>query len=180
MTAVPGPDKFLIEPLGKQHDRTAFSCGEESLDRYLRTQASQDTRRKANAVFVMVEPSEPARVVGYFTLCATALNPGIVPHAALRHIPRFPLVSATLIGRLAVNQASQGRGIGATLLANALRKAYENAAVVGSSMVVVDAIDDRAIRFYEAHGFTRLVDSMRLILPMTAISSLIKGESRQD
>ncbi len=51
------------------------------------------------------------------------------------------------------------------LLARALRKAYENADVVGSSMVVVDAIDERAVRFYEAHGFTRLPDSMRLIIP---------------
>jgi GNAT superfamily N-acetyltransferase len=179
LTAVPGPDRFLVEPLGKEHDRAGFSCGDETLDRYFRTQASQDIRRKANAVFVMVDLNEPRRVIGYFTLCATALSPGIVPEAALRYIPRYPLVSATLIGRLAVDKSSQGRGIGAMLLANALRRAYENAAIVGSSMVVVDAIDDRAVSFYEAHGFTRLVDSMRLILPMTAIAGLVKGEADQ-
>jgi GNAT superfamily N-acetyltransferase len=177
LTAPSGPGRFLIEPLGKGHDRTRFSCGEESIDRYLRTQASQDIRRKANAVFVMVDTSEPGHVIGYFTLCATALNPGAVPEAALRHIPRYPLVSATLIGRLAVDKSSQGRGLGATLLANALRRAYENAAIIGCSMVVVDAIDDRAVRFYEAHGFIRLADSMRLILPMAAIATFVKDDA---
>jgi GNAT superfamily N-acetyltransferase len=165
--------KFRIEPLVKRHDRTAFSCGEESLDRYLKTQALQDIRRKANAVFVMVGLNEPARIIGYFTLCATALNPGVVPEAARRHIPRYPLVSATLIGRLAVDASCQGLGNGATLLGEALRKAYENATVVGSSMVVVDAINEAAVRFYARHGFVRLVDSMRLILPMASLSTLI-------
>ena len=57
------------------------------------------------------------------------------------------------------------------LLACALRKAYENADVVGSSMVVVDAIDERAASFYLAHGFIRLPDSMRLIIPMRALGN---------
>jgi GNAT superfamily N-acetyltransferase len=163
---------FRIEPLGN-HDRAAFSCGVESLDRYLKTQASQDMRRKANAVFVLVKPDAPARIVGYFTLCAFTLSQGVVPEAARKHIPRYPLVSATLIGRFAVAQGYQGRGVGAALLGQALRKAYENTSIVGSSMVIVDALDERAVRFYEAHGFVRLVDAMRLILPMQVIAGLL-------
>lgn len=61
------------------------------------------------------------------------------------------------------------------LLARALRKAYENADVVGSSMVVVDAIDDNAVRFYAAHGFVLLPESRRLILPMRSIADLIEA-----
>ena len=56
-----------------------------------------------------------------------------VPEKARKHLPRYPLVSATLIGRLAVDHRHQGHGIGAALLARALRKAYENASIVGSS-----------------------------------------------
>jgi GNAT superfamily N-acetyltransferase len=166
-------DLYRLEALGKQHDRAAFCCGVESLDAYLKTQASQDMRRKANAVFVLVPEDSPGRIAGYFTLCAYGLSPGAIPEAARKHIPRYPQVSATLLGRLAVSADLQGHGLGAILLAQALRKAYENAAVVGSSMVVVDAIDERAARFYRAHGFIPLPDSMRLVLPMRTIGALM-------
>jgi GNAT superfamily N-acetyltransferase len=111
----------------------------ESLDNYLKTQASQDMRRKANAVFVLVPERAPGTIAGYFTLCACGLAPGTIPEEASKHLPRYPQVSATLLGRLAVTVELQGRGLGSVLLAEALRKAYGNAAVVGSSMVVVDA-----------------------------------------
>jgi len=119
-------DLYRLEALGKQHDRAAFCCGVESLDAYLKTQASQDMRRKANAVFVLVPEDSPGRIAGYFTLCAYGLSPGAIPEAARKHIPRYPQVSATLLGRLAVSADLQGHGLGAILLAQALRKAYDN------------------------------------------------------
>lgn len=146
----------------------------DSLDRYFRTQAGQDVRRKANAVFVLVEPNKPNVVLGYYTLCATALPQGDVPVAARKHIPRYPLVSATLVGRLAVSEARQGEGLGAILLADAVRRAYASAAIVGCSMLIVDAINERAAAFYESNGFVRLPDSLRLVLPMRAIQRLVK------
>jgi GNAT superfamily N-acetyltransferase len=164
---------FRVDPLGAQHDRTGFTCGVESLDGYVRTQASQDMRRKANAVFVLVPSASPDQIVGYFTLCAYTLSQGVVPEAARKHVPRYPLVSATLIGRLAIARDWQGQGIGSLLLARALRKAYDNASIVGSSMIVVDAIDERAAKFYAAHGFTRLPDCMRLTLPMRLVGTAI-------
>ena len=164
---------LLVEPLdAARHGRDDFSCGVASLDAYLKTQATQDVRRKANAVFVLVEAASPRKVLGYFTLCAYGVSHGDVPEAMRKHLPRYPLVSATLIGRLAVASAHQGHGLGAVLLVRALRKAYESAEVVGSSMVVVEALDARAARFYAAHGFIQLPDSMRLILPMRTIASL--------
>jgi ribosomal protein S18 acetylase RimI-like enzyme len=163
---------YRLESLGKHHDREKFTCGVESLDSYLKTQASQDMRRKANAVFVLVPVDTPRNIAGYFTLCAYGLAPGTVPEAARKHVPKYPVVSATLIGRLAISGDFLGQGLGSMLLAQALHKAYENAAVVGSSMVVVDAIDDRAVRFYQAHGFIKLPDSMRLMLPMRTIAEI--------
>lgn len=162
-----------VETLGPEHDRAGFTCGVESLDRYLTTQASQDVRRKANAVFVLVEAVAPDVVLGYFTLCATALPQGDVPEVARRFIPRYPLVSATLLGRLAIKGARHGEGFGALLLARALRKAHDSADTVGSSMVVVDAIDDNAVAFYQAHGFTRLGESTRLVVPMRVVGQML-------
>jgi predicted GNAT family N-acyltransferase len=165
-----------VEPLASPHDRASFSCGVESLDIYLKTQAGQDVRRKANAVFVLVSAAHPQDILGYFTLCATALSQGDVPGPARKLVPRYPLVSATLIGKLAIAKHSHCQGLGAVLLARALQKAYESASTVGSSMVVVDAIDEHACGFYAAHGFVRLPDSMRLVLPMSAIEKLVGRE----
>jgi GNAT superfamily N-acetyltransferase len=168
------PHKPLrVEPLSGTHDRDAFTCGVPSLDAYLKTQATQDLRRKANAIFVLVDEAEPGSILGYFTLCAFGLSAAIVPEQAKKHIPRYPVVSATLLGRLAVCARRQGQGIGSMLLAKALKMALENASVVGSCMVVVDAIDESAASFYEGHGFIRLQDSMRLILPMRAINNYV-------
>lgn len=116
----------------------------------------------------------PSLIAGYFTLCATGLAPGAIPEAARKHIPRYPMVSATLLGRLAVSREFQGQGLGSILLAKALAKAYENAAQVGSSMVVTDAINARAAKFYAAHGFIQLSESMRLVLPMQTIAAMIE------
>jgi ribosomal protein S18 acetylase RimI-like enzyme len=169
---LPRPD-LKVEALAAHHDRDAFSCGIDSLDRYLRTQAGQDVRRRANGVFILVAADAIETVLGYYTLCATSLSQGNVPAAARKHVPRYPLVSATLIGRLAVSRTRQGNGLGALLLADAVRRAYASAETVGSSMLVVDALNDRASAFYESFGFQPLPESPRLVLPMRAIEELL-------
>jgi len=175
MAGAPAPD-LLVHPLDDAHDRASFTCGVESLDRYFRTQAGQDSRRRASAVFVLTSTDEPSRVLGYYTLTATALPPGEVPQAARKHIPRYPLVSATLIGRLAVAAEHQGRRLGAVLLTDALRRAHASSATVGSSAVVVDALSEKAVDFYAAHGFVRLPDSPRLLIPMVSVARLFPAD----
>jgi GNAT superfamily N-acetyltransferase len=170
--APPRPD-LRIEPLAAHHDRGAFSCGIDSLDRYLRSQAGQDVRRRANGVFILVSVDAAETVLGYYTLCAASLPQGDVPAAARKHIPRYPLVSATLIGRLAVSRTRQGDGLGSLLLADAVQRAYASAETVGSSMLVVDALNERAAAFYESFGFQPLPESLRLVLPMRSIEGML-------
>ena len=83
------------------------------------------------------------------------------------------IVSATLIGRLAVAKDRQGQRLGAVLLADALRRSLASAEIVGSSMIVVDALDEGAAAFYAAHGFVRLPESLRLVLPMRTVERLV-------
>jgi GNAT superfamily N-acetyltransferase len=168
----PRPD-LRIEALAAHHDRGAFSCGIDSLDRYLRSQAGQDVRRRANGVFILVAADAVETVLGYYTLCAASLPQGDVPAAARKHIPRYPLVSATLIGRLAVSRTRQGDGLGSLLLADAVQRAYASAETVGSSMLVVDALNERAAAFYESFGFQPLPESLRLVLPMRSIEEVL-------
>src|SRR5579875_2304444 len=85
----PASADLRIAVLNDAHDRNGFTCGVESLDRYLKTQAGQDVRRKANAVFVLSPAGEPSRVLGYYTLCAMAVAQGDVPEAARKHTPRY-------------------------------------------------------------------------------------------
>jgi GNAT superfamily N-acetyltransferase len=173
MTEAVSPD-LKIEPFSSHHNRAGFACGVKSLDRYFKTQANQDVKRKINGVFVLVDPREPAEVLGYYTLCVTALAQGDVPVAVRKLVPRYPLVSATLVGRLAVAGHQQRQGFGALLLADAVKRAYASASSIGSSMLIVDAISEQAASFYEANGFVRLPDSLRLILPMQAIAKLVE------
>lgn len=162
-----------IEPLGKKHDRAAFSCGREQLDRYLRKQASQDARRHIAASFVAVHDQNDATVLGYYTLSAFAVELGALPKATAARLPHYPLVPATLLGRLAVNQAHKGHGLGEFLLMDALHRAYEYSRQIASAAVVVDAIDDEAHQFYRHFDFIALPERKdRLFLPMATIGKL--------
>ena len=170
--APPRPD-LRIEALAGHHDRGAFSCGIDCLDRYLGSQAGQDVRRRANGAFILVAADAVETVLGYYTLCAASLPQVDVPAEARKHVPRYRLVSATPIGRLAVSRTRQGDGLGSLLLADAVQRTYASAETVGSSMLVVDALNERAAAFYESFGFQLLPESLRLVLPMRSIEEVL-------
>ncbi len=160
---------FLVTPLARHHNRAAFSSGIEPLDRYLTTQATQDVRRNVAAVFVLVEQATEG-LAGYYTLAAAMIEPSSLPADLTRRLPRYDAFPATLIGRLAVDQRYQGRKLGAALLADALRRSYENRQIVAAMAVVVDAKNDAAHSFYERHGFVPFQDRPgRLYIPIDAI-----------
>ena len=162
-----------IEPLGKKHDRAAFSCGKQKLDRYFREQASQDARRHIAAPIVAVHEESETTVLGYYTLSAFAVELGSLPEATVTRLRHYPLVPATLLGRLAVDQTHKGRGLGEFLLTDALRRAYEQSAQIASAAVVVEAMDDEAHRFYRYFDFIAFPERQdRLFLPMATIGKL--------
>ena len=165
-------NNLAVRPLEAGHKRQEFTCGEASLDCHLTSQAGQDARRRAAGVFVLVDATAPDEVLGYYTLAALSLAHGDVPESARQRLPRYPQVSVTLVGRLAVAEVRQGQGLGAVLLLDALGRCYATAATVGSSIIVVEAIDARAAAFYAAFGFLRLPDSGRLIFPMHLVAQL--------
>src|SRR5277367_4111203 len=107
---------LVVEPLGAAHDRAGFSCGNGVLDRYLREQASQDLRRGCATPFVLVPGVGASAVLGYYTLSSYGIDVGQLPPDVARKLPRYPLIPATLLGRLAIDQRHQGAGIGEFLL----------------------------------------------------------------
>lgn len=142
---------FRIEPLDR-HDRQSFFCGVEALDRYFREQVSQDVRRRLAVCFVVVDDRDV--VAGYYTLAATSLALDALPEAKAKRLPRYPLVPAVLLGRLAISSTHQGKQLGAAWVADALMRAARSE-VTGYALVV-DAKDEGAAKFYEHLEFTRL------------------------
>jgi len=153
-----------------RHDRSTFSCGAEALDRYLQSQASQDARRRVAAPYVLVVPPSP-NVVGFYTLSNTSIQAAELPAAFIKKLPRYPVLPATLLGRLAVDANRRGGGLGTVLLFDALRRCLRSE--TASLAVVVDAKDHAAVSFYERHEFLRLPDqSNRLFKPMAEVEKL--------
>jgi GNAT superfamily N-acetyltransferase len=159
---------LVIEPLGKRHDRGAFSCGVAGLDVYLKRLAGQDVRRRIARVFVCAEEGSDV-VLGFYTLSALSIDVSALPEDHARKLPSHP-VPAALIGRLAVDRSAQGRGLGRLLLADAIQRTLGASEQVAVHAMVVDAKDEAARRFYLAHGFLSLPDQpMRLFLPLASV-----------
>jgi GNAT superfamily N-acetyltransferase len=170
---VPGrPEGSLrVEALGPRHDRTLFASGVEPLDRYFRMQAGQDARKNMAAPFVLLLPD--GTIGGYYTLSSTAVKLVELPAAVMRRLPRYPLIPATLLGRLAVDKRMQGRGYGRFLLADALHRAVRSE--IASFAVIVDAKDEAARAFYERESFLPLPDQhSKLYRPMADIAKLFE------
>lgn len=165
--------RFIIEPLGPKHDRAAFSCGVEALDAYLHKQAGQDFKKRAAVPFV-VTPDGKA-IAGYYTLSQYAVQLDAVPAEVAKRLPKYPVVPATLLGRLAVSTEFRGQGLGAMLLMDALYRTLTHSRELASAGVVVDAKDAAALAFYKKYGFLELPKvERRLFLPMGTVEQLFR------
>ena len=121
------------------------------------------------APFVLVLPD--GAIGGYYTLSATGVKLTEFPADITRKLPRYPLVPATLLGRLAVDRAYRGRGYGRFLLADALFRAVRSE--IASFAVIVDAKDEAARSFYERESFLPFPDQpLRLFRSMADIAKL--------
>jgi ribosomal protein S18 acetylase RimI-like enzyme len=165
------PPKIRFDLLGPAHDRAHFSCGVPALDTYLQKQARQDVRRRVAVAFVATPDGKT--IAGYYTLSQYSVELGVLPEEIAGKLPRYPLVPATLIGRLAVSAAFRGQGIGELLLMDALSRSLKGSREVASAAVIVDAKDDGAAAFYRKYGFLELPKiAMRLFLPMATVEAL--------
>ena len=164
---------WIIEPFGKSHDRSAFTCGKPALDEFLRTRVSQYEKRRLGKTFVAVLQGEQ-RVRGYYTLAAGAVAFEHLPTVASTKLPKHP-IPVILLARLAVDLSAQGQGLGEKLLLDALQRALDLSDSLGSHAVEVDALDDSAISFYVKYGFSPLLDNPRhLYLPLATIDRVLK------
>ena len=171
MTSFP----FRFEPLSAAHDRTSFLCGEEALDQYFQTQATQDIRRHVANCFVAIEAATGA-IAAYYTLSAASIPVVDLPPEVTKRLPRYPTLPAVRIGRLAVDHRFQGRGLGAALLMNAAHRTLQ--ADAAAFTLLVDAKNDSAGAFYQHHGFHSLPSQPRMLfLPLATAEKIFHQQA---
>jgi ribosomal protein S18 acetylase RimI-like enzyme len=162
---------FTIEPLADRHDRTSFARGSAALDRYVRSQATKDMRRRVSACYAAV-PVASAVVAGYYTISAAAVALDDLPEDWAKRLPRYPTIPAVRIGRLAVDRRFQRQGLGGILLADALGRALRSE--IACHAAIVEAKDDAAVAFYRHHGFLASAGDRRtLFLPLARVRGLM-------
>jgi GNAT superfamily N-acetyltransferase len=155
-------------PLTVEHDLSAFDCGNPTLNDWLKHRALKNESRFSRTYVVC----EGSRVVAYFCISAGAIERAAAPGKVRRNAPDS--IPISVIGRLAVNRDHTGRGLGADILSDALRRIAIASQSIGIGAVLVHAKDDVAKRFYMkcAEFIEYPADSRTLFLP---IETLVAG-----
>ncbi len=133
-------------------------------------------RRRVAAVFVMVPGGEPSRIAGYYSLSSASIVLDELPDELVKKLPRYPVVPAVLIGRLArdVNFS----GVGKLLLLDALARSLRHSDEVAAALVLVDAKNEQAREFYARYGFVEVAQTTnRMFLPMKTVEQLLKSST---
>jgi GNAT superfamily N-acetyltransferase len=171
---LPEKPRFRFEPLDKKkHDRAAFSCEQESLERYLKERATQEIKKRVAAAYVLTPDGRT--IAGYYALSQYAIEAGELPSELVQqlHLPRYDKLPATLLGRLARSKEFKGRGLGELLLMGALKRSLEHSRNIASVAVVVEAIDENARAFYKRYGFIDIPNRPnRLFMPMKTVAQI--------
>jgi len=161
-------------PLAKHHDRGAFDCGDTDLNTYLQRYARQNHESGGSKCFVTAPCDTPARVLGFYTLSPASIEYSRTPALAKKRLARYD-VPVFRLGRLAVDQTVQSRGLGGALLLRAAIRCIRVANEVGGVGLLIDAKNDRAAQWYAGYGALRLLDApLSLVLPLAVAADALK------
>jgi GNAT superfamily N-acetyltransferase len=161
-------------PLAKYHDRTAFECGDDDLNVYLQRYARQNHDSGGAKCFVTAPADTPAHILGFYTLSPGSLEYNRTPALVKKGLARYD-VPVFRLGRLAVDQKIQGRGLGGALLLRAAARCIRVADEVGGVGLLIDAKNDRAAQWYAGYGALALLDApLSLVLPLAVAVDALK------
>ena len=150
------------EPISPAHDLAAFDCGNEDLNDWLKRRALASEGRSARTNVLC----DGQRVAGFYCLATGAVERESLASAKLRKNLPDP-IPILVLGRLAIALDYQGRGLGKSLLKDAILKTITASEIAGVRALVVHAIDDAAARFYRKYGFVPSpLNPRALLLPI--------------
>jgi GNAT superfamily N-acetyltransferase len=163
--------------LSRDHDRNAFTCGDESLDSYLKRYARQNHESGGAKCFVATPRETPTRILGFYTLSPACLEYARVPAVVTKGLGRYD-VPVYRLGRLAVDRSVQGRGLGGSLLLRAAERCIAVAEETGGVALLIDAKNDEAAHWYEGYDALRLLDApLSLVLPFATARDALRQEN---
>jgi GNAT superfamily N-acetyltransferase len=136
------------EPLGAAHELVSFDCGEPELDTWLKRRALPNEVAGASRTYVVCDSD---RAIGFYSLATGAIMRARATGSVRRNMP--DPIPVMIIGRMAVDRAWQGRGIGRAMLQDAIKRTLQAASLAGIRAILVHAKSDAAKSFYEACGF---------------------------
>lgn len=162
----------MIKILESKHNKKDFDCGKDLLNTYLKNQAGQDIKRKLSGCFVLLDNATDT-ICGYYTLSNNSIPLSSLPNEIQKKLPKsYTSIPTTLLGRLAIDLKFQGKGIGKILLVDALKRSYEISKEIGSYAIVVDPIDEDAVKFYQKYDFIPLPDSGKMFITINTLKQL--------
>lgn len=158
-----------IEKLRREHPVDAFDCGREDLNRFLVRFALSNQQAGAAQTYLALSGEV---VIGFFTLSVGEVALVDAPGRLTKGLARHP-VPIMLLARMAVSKDWQGKGIGAGLLKDAMRRTLQAAGIAGIRAFAVHAKDDSARAFYEHFDFIPSpTDPLHLFLLIKDIRAL--------
>jgi predicted N-acetyltransferase YhbS len=168
------------EPIAKKHDRKAFDCGREELNRFLQQHARQTHEQGASKTYVGVDDVDGKTVYGYYTLSPAQVDFYRVPEVARLNLGRHD-VGGFRLARLAVSKSLQGQGLGGQLLVAAARRCMRASQEVGGTAMIIDAKDEEVARWYVSYGAVPLNDApLSLLLPYGLLMAALRKAGKEE
>jgi GNAT superfamily N-acetyltransferase len=168
------------EAVAKKHDRKAFDCGQEDLNRFLQHYARQAHEHGASKTYVAVDDADGKTILGYYTVSPAQVDFYRVPEVARLNLGRHD-VGGFRLARLAVSKSLQGRGIGGQLLVAAARRCMRASQEVGGTALMIDAKDEKVALWYASYGAVRLNDApLSLLLPYALLTAAVRKAGKEE
>jgi Predicted acyltransferase len=166
------------EPIGKQHNRGAFDCGDDPLNDFLRRYARQTHEQGGAKTFLAVQDDNSTLVLGFYSLSPASVEFSRAPEVIKRGLARHD-VPVFRLGRLAIDKSVQGQGLGGQLLLAAGRRCLRASQEVGGVAILIDAKNEGIAGWYASYGALPLLDTSRtLLLPLTTIHTALEAAGK--
>jgi predicted GNAT family N-acyltransferase len=168
------------EPIAKKHDRKAFDCGQEDLNRFLQQFARQAHEQGASKTYVAVDDADGKTILAYYTPSPARVDFYRVPEVARLNLGRHD-VGGFRLARLAVSKSLQGQAFGGPLVVAAARRCMRASQEIGGTALMIDAKNERVARWYVSYGAVRLNDApLSLLLPYGLLVASLRKAGKEE
>lgn len=166
------------EAISKKHDRKMFNCGDAALNDFLQHYARQSHDRGGSKTFLAIDDTDDKTILGFYSVTPGALSYAETPETMRRGLAQHDVPGFRLV-RIAIDVRVQGQGLGGQLLVAAARRCLRAAAEAGGVLLIIDAKNERAAKWYMSYGAVRLNDRpLTLVMPLAAFAAELKAARR--